>query len=157
MKGELKTIEGEVASIDLEKRFFTLQDRQGIIIGKIIYGPQFDQKMAKQRVGYYEKVPVEIGEEDDTAVLQDIQFVQRPADWPRRNQGQGGRKGGNWQPRNDKAVFLSVCYKECSETARTHLLQLSEPFDKEECDRVMDWVVERTIKDAKKLMEEAGG
>jgi hypothetical protein len=156
MKGELKTIEGEVASIDLEKRFFTLQDRQGIITGKIIYGPQFDQKMAKQRVGYYEKVPVEIGEEDDTAVLQDIQFVQRPADWPRRAQP-GGRKGGNWQPRNDKAILLSVCYKECCELVKHHMLDLSESLDEKEMDRVMDWAVERAIKDAARLMKEAGG
>ena len=153
--GELRQIEGENASIDLEKRFFTLQDRQGIILAKIIYGPQFDQKMAKQKIGYYEKVPAEVGDEDDTAVLQDLQYVERPKDWPRRNAGQ--RKGTNWQPRNDRAIMLQVCYKCCCDLAKHHMLDLSESLDEKEMDRVMDWAVARAKRDAAELMKEAGG
>jgi hypothetical protein len=156
-KGELKTIEGELASIDLEKRFFTLADRNGIIYPKkIIYGPQFDQTMAKQKIGYYEKVPVEVDEDSDEAVLQDIPFVKRPDDWPRRAQP-GGKRGGNWQPRNDRAIMLQVCYKEACETSRHNIQQLTQEFDVDACNAQMDRALERAIKDAARLMKEADG
>jgi hypothetical protein len=160
---ELKTIEGEIVSIDPEKRFFTLADRQGIIFAKVLYGPQFDQRIAKQKVGYYEKVPVEMSDESPDAVLVDIQYTPRPADFPhlQPRKGSGGSKG-NYQQRNEALIAYETVYKANAENVRAMLPMVELLGNQDESDvvifkrvynAIMDVALERTKKDAKALIE----
>jgi len=150
-------IDGNITDIDSAAKYFTLEDRQGKPFVKVFWKPQHEDIMRKQRVGYYEAPVVEMEEAGGglrEAVLVDMPaYTPRPDDFPRPARKKGS--GGNWQPRNEALIVYQTVYKECAETARSHLLQLSEPFDEAECDRAMDWAIERAKKDAKALIDAA--
>jgi hypothetical protein len=102
-EGELKQVEGQIASIDVQGRHFALEDKAGIIFIKIVYSAKFDNYMRKQKIGFYEK-PTVIMVGETSANLEDIHYVDRPADW----QKSGGRK----QPqRNERLIVVQVLIK----------------------------------------------
>jgi hypothetical protein len=97
---ELKTVEGNLASIDYGKRIFTLLNKDGAIFIGITYPERFDAYMRKQKIGYYEHPTVTMTG-SDTACLEDIRYVDRPAEWTRaRKQGSGQA----YDPLRDKRI-----------------------------------------------------
>jgi hypothetical protein len=149
------TVEGNLASVDLEKRFFTLENQDGVIFVRVEYGPAFDQKIQKQKVGYYEKPVVEMTG-TDTARLVDLPFVQRPQGYPRLK-GQQQQKGGRpFHPRNEKLIVYQCTYKEACETVRALILQPDSVMDETEFNRVMDIALARALKDGAEIIR-AGG
>lgn len=100
MTDGLKTIEGNLAAIDYGKRIFTLLNKDGAIFIGITYPERFDAYMKKQKIGYYEKPTVTMTGAD-TGCLEDIHYVDRPAEWTRpRKQGSGQQ----YDPNRDKRI-----------------------------------------------------
>jgi hypothetical protein len=93
----LKTIEGQIASINPEKRLMAIEDRNGIIFYSVSWLQPQDQKIQKLKVGYYVKPTVEV-KGDSSGRLIDLPYSERPADWPKSNKG----GGGNWQPKKPR-------------------------------------------------------
>ena len=155
MPEEPISVEGNLATVDLEKRFFTLENREGVIFIRIDWDPlpYFDQKMRKQKIGYYEK-PVVVMTGENTARLKELEYTARLVSFPKRQQQKGG--GRPFQPRNEKIIVYQCTYKEACETVRRQLLVPQEIFDEAEFNRVMDIALARAIKDGKALIE-AGG
>jgi len=92
----LKTVEGQIASINSEKRLLAIENRDGIIFYSVSWLPTQDQKIGKLKVGYYVKPTVEV-KGDSTGRLIDLPYSERPADWPKSNKGTG-----NWQPKRPR-------------------------------------------------------
>ena len=106
----LKTVEGNIAEIDFDNRFFTLEDKTGIIFIKIFWKPPFEEKIKKQKVGYYEAPSVEMNGENE-AVMIDLPWKER-GDFPRSQRRQQQKGGGRpWQPRNEKLIVLQCALK----------------------------------------------
>jgi hypothetical protein len=103
-EGELKQVEGQIASIDIQNRHFALEDKAGIIFIKIVYSAKFDNYMRKQKIGFYEK-PTVIMVGESSANLEDIRYVDRPADWQ--------KSGGGRRPpiRNERLIVVQVLIK----------------------------------------------
>ena len=140
-------INGKCNAIDPTAKTFTMREVDGTET-PFKWTEPLDMIMRKWKAGYYLTVEYD----SDSHLVKNVKYWQEGKDkFPRPEKG----NRGNWQPRNDKAIMLQVCYKEACETARVHLLQLSEPFEETECERVMDWAVARAIKDAKALIKEA--
>lgn len=128
MTDDLKTVEGNIASIDHQNRRFALEDKDGVIFISILWQSRFDQYMQKQKVGYYEKPTISM--KDGHAVLEDIRFAQRPPEWTRQKK-QGG--ASSYDPLKDKRIaFQGVL------NAAIATLELSSPFNEEEGDEMMD-------------------
>ena len=144
MTDGLKQVEGQVASIDYEGRHFALEDKAGIIFLKVTWSQKFDRIMGKQRVGFYEK-PTVCMISDTTASLEDIQYTQRPADWPK-----SGGKGKAFQPRNERLIVLQSCAKLAADVYAITNLTTVQP---EDFDSVMDSIIARAIKDTETLMK----
>jgi hypothetical protein len=100
----LKTIEGQIASINLEKRLMAIEDRNGIIFYSVSWMPNQDQKVQKLKVGYYVKPTVEV-KGDSTGRLIDLPYSERPADWPKSNKGGSGQ---NWQPKKPRITIAAT-------------------------------------------------
>ena len=66
MTDGLKTIEGNIASINTEKRLMAIEDRNGIIFYSVSWLQPQDQKIQKLRVGYYVKLTVEVKGDSST-------------------------------------------------------------------------------------------
>ena len=110
----LKIAEGNIASVDLNQRFFTLEDRAGIIFIRIEWkaNEKIDAKMAKQKPGYYQK-PLYL-EMNGKNILEDLPWADRPADFPRPQHTQqgGNRSGGRpYVPRNEKIIVAQCLLK----------------------------------------------
>jgi hypothetical protein len=148
MTTELKQVDGQIASIDYDNRHFALEDRSGIIFLKVIWVQKFDLYMRKQKVGYYEK-PTVIMTSQTAATLEDIRYVERPADWPK-----SGGKGKSYQPRNERLIVLQSCAKLGADVYAITNLTTVQPEDFES---VMDLIIARAIKDTETLMKAAGG
>ena len=98
----LKTIEGQIASINLEKRLLAIEDRNGVIFYSVSWLQTQDPKIQKLKVGYYVKPTVEV-KGDSSGRLIDLPFSERPADWPKSNKG-----GGNWQPKKPRVTIAAT-------------------------------------------------
>lgn len=152
-------VEGNIHEIDFANRYFILSDRQHKPFIKVFWKFQHekDTRILKQKAGYYEAPVVEMEEATGglpEAWLVGLPYLERPADYPRiPKPGKGGNGG---QQRNDRAIIYQTAYKECCETARHSLLQLSDQFDEAECDRVMNWALARAKADAAELCQAAG-
>lgn len=105
--GNLKVVVGEFASIDTANRKITVQDADKTVHG-MFYLPKLDGKIAKQKVGYYNKFTLE-GE-----TCTDLCWAERPAGFPRVGRSSGGR-GGYSQPRNEKVIVAQVALKVAGE------------------------------------------
>jgi len=114
MTEELKTIEGQIVSIDFQKRTMALEDRAGILFYRVDWVQSQDHKIQKLKAGYYVKPTVEAMTEN-SGRLSDIPWAERPADWPRK---QSGGKG-NWQnkPRNERPMIFESVFKSCCDQA----------------------------------------
>jgi hypothetical protein len=147
MKTDLKQVEGQIASIDYDGRHFALEDKAGIIFLKVTWAQKFDGYMRKQKIGFYEK-PTVITLTETTASLEDIRYVERPADWPKVS-----GKSKTYQPRNERLIVLQSCAKLAADVYAITNLTTVQPEDFEQ---VMDLIIARAIKDTDTLMK-AGG
>ncbi|HUW85519.1 MAG TPA: hypothetical protein VMV55_01450 [Methanoregula sp.] len=98
----LKTVEGQIASINSEKRLLAIENRDGIIFYSVSWLPTQDQKIGKLKVGYYVKPTVEV-KGDSSGRLIDLPYCERPADWPKSNKGTG-----NWQPKRPRVTIAAT-------------------------------------------------
>lgn len=135
----LKTIEGQIVSIDLQKRTMALEDRAGILFYRVDWLPPQDQKIQKLKVGYYVKPSVEVKTENSGRLI-DLPWAERPADWPRK---QSGGKG-NWQggkPRNEKPMIFESVFKSCCDQASINF-PANQTYE-QKMDRI--WVIAKKI------------
>ena len=142
MTDGLKQIDGQVASIDYENRHFALEDRAGIIFLKVSWAPKFDRIMGKQKVGFYEK-PTVCMISDTSASLEDIQYTQRPADWPK-----SGGKGKAFQPRNERLIVIQSMCKLGAE-----VFAITTTPNQMDFDVAMDLIIDRAIHDTDTIMK----
>ena len=114
-------VEGNVSDIDLDAKFFTLEDRTGKVFIKIYWKPAHEEKMRKQKAGYYEAPLVTM--EGKTGGLQEAVLVDLPykdrGDFP-RIQKKGGNSGGGrpFTPRNEKPMIYESAFKSCVDLVR---------------------------------------
>jgi hypothetical protein len=111
----LKTIEGQVASIDLQKRVMAIENRDGVIFYSVTWVQPHDNKVAKLKVGYYVKPTVEV-KTDDSGRLIDLPYSQRPDDWPKKA-SHGGFGGKTYVPKNDKPILYESILKSLCDVA----------------------------------------
>jgi hypothetical protein len=105
-------VEGNVTDLDLDARFFTLEDRTGKVFIKIYWKPAHEEKMRKQKPGYYEAPFVEMEEKTgglQEAVLVDLPYKDR-GDFPRA-QKKGGQGGRPYTPRNERIIVAQCLLK----------------------------------------------
>jgi hypothetical protein len=150
MAEELKTIEGQIVSIDFQKRTMALEDRAGILFYRVDWVQSQDHKIQKLKAGYYVKPTVEAMTEN-SGRLSDIPWAERPADWPRK---QSGGKG-NWpsKPRNEKPMIFESVFKSCCDQAgqQPHFDHTSQEYEKR-MDRI--WQVAKKI--SLEIIKESG-
>jgi hypothetical protein len=150
----LKQIEGQITSINHEKRGVAIKDKAGDT--HPFYWSEnvkmVNHKGDELKQWWFIKVIAEKAK-DDTWWITSQAYFQRPDDWP----STGGRKPtGQYQQRNEGLIVHQTTYKECCETARCLMLIPDGAFDEEEYNRLMDVALERSIKDAKALIIAAG-
>ncbi len=117
-------IEGNVTEIDIPGQFFILEDRQGKPFIKVFWlkaleGPADNpsytfKKIRKLQQGYFAAPIVRMEESESAggmkeAVLIDLPYKERPADFPKPRKGSGSNQG---RPRNDKAILFMCLLKE---------------------------------------------
>ena len=150
MAEELKTIEGQIVSIDFQKRTMALEDRAGILFYRVDWVQPQDHKIQKLKAGYYVKPTVEAMTEN-SGRLSDIPWAERPADWPRKQPG--GK--GNWQskPRNEKPMIFESVFKSCCDMVS--VINISD-WDGETYEGKMDriWAVAKKI--SLEIIKESG-
>ena len=144
----LKTIEGQVASINLEKRLMAIEDRKGIIFYSVSWMPNQDQKIQKLKVGYYVKPTVEV-KGDSSGRLIDLPYSERPADWPKSNKGGGGK---SYAPRNEKLIAFLALHRDAVQAA-----QITTTPDTQDYDAFMQMCYDRAKKDVEQAMKDFGG
>jgi hypothetical protein len=109
------TVEGNLSEIDTDAKFIKLEDRTGKVFIKIFYKPAHEERIRKQKVGYYEAPLVTLEENTgglQEAVLIDLPYKSRPADFPKM-QRHGGQQGGRpYTPRNEK-IIVAQCLLKC--------------------------------------------
>lgn len=166
--GKPVTVEGNICEIDFDNKFFTLSGKDHAPFIKIYWRPAHEEKMKKQKVGYYEAPTVEMDEPGvggslKEGFLSDLPYKERPADYPRlpRPGGAKGSGGRPYQPRNEKPIIYQVCYKEACETARrVSTLQTqskTEAHTHEEIfNSLMNLALARAKHDAEELIKAAG-
>lgn len=159
MTSNLKTIEGQITTLDIPAHNVWLKDRDGNE-HYFIWGPALHDQMSKLKPYWFTKLT---GEQDkdfpDLWKLTACQFFKRPDDWPFKPPAKG--YGHGYQPRNENLIVYQTCYKEACETARSMMVMAlscrNEPFDEvEEYNRLLDIALARAIKDGKALIA-AGG
>lgn len=113
MTGEdIPTIEGNFAEVDQAGKFFTLQLRDQQTNVKILYKPDQEQKVLRQKIGYYEKAVVERDGATGEWMLVDLPYNQRPADFPHLKKAGGSGSGRPYTPpRNEKAIMFECALK----------------------------------------------
>jgi len=149
------TLEGEIAEIDHDARYFTISTRSGILSAKIFWPAQYETYMKKQRAGFYEKFTA-MPTQDNAFNVIDIRYESRPADFPKSQ-----RTGYKAPARNDALIVLQCCYKECSETTRDWAFIENEcaeitPEERRNMIRnTQEHAVQQAIADAKALLQAA--
>ncbi len=107
-------VEGNVSDLDHDAKFFVLEDRTGKAFVKIYWKAAHDEKMRKQKVGYYEAPLVTMEENTggmQEAVLVDLPFKDR-GDFPRmQKKGYAGGGGRQYQPRNERIIVVECMLK----------------------------------------------
>ena len=73
MVEELKTIEGQIVSIDFQKRTMALEDRAGILFYRVDWVQSQDHKIQKLKAGYYVKPTVEAMTENSGRLINQIE------------------------------------------------------------------------------------
>ena len=145
-----ETVEGNVSDLDLDAKFFVLEDRTGKAFIKIYWKPAHDEKMRKQKVGYYEAPLVTM--EEKTGGLQEATLIDLPfkdrGDFPRMQKT--GGSGGGWkgQPRNEKPVVFESVFKTCAD--------LAEGQEFASYDRKVDAVWQRAKAISLEIIKESG-
>jgi hypothetical protein len=152
MTEDLKLCEGQITSINHEKRGVAIKDKAGDT--HPFYWSE-NMKMTNNKgeplkQWWFIKVIAE-RKKDDTWWITSHDYFKRPDDWP----STGGRKP-EYQPRNEGLIVHQTTYKECCETARCLMLIPDGVFDEDEYNRLMDIALHRSLKDAKALIEAAG-
>jgi len=150
----LKTIEGNLSNIDLEKRVFTLSGKDHVIFVAVSYGERFDYLMRKQKIGYYEKPTVTMTGAD-TACLEDLSYTERPPDYPRLPRT-GGSGKPQYQPRDEHLMVYIAAYKSNAENVRDMLPMTEDIEDIPQAAQLyhslMDLALTRAISDARALI-----
>ena len=148
----LKVVEGQITAIDYGTHEITVKDRAGES-HKMVWTKAIDERMAKLKQWWFCKIMAE--KDGDFWKVMDQTFFKRPDDWPQSAKG----GGGNYQPRNDKAIIYQTAYKEACETARTIAKNTgwsNETEAKKAFEQVMDMALARALKDGAELCK-AGG
>ena len=144
----MNAIEGNITEIDQDNKYFILTDKEGKST-KVFWKPQHESYISRQKVGYYEKPVVELAE-DGTAQLEDIFYVQRPADYPRipKQKGQYQYRGKTDQER--KEIMLMACLKSATE------LYVSPFGSEDDLEKIETYeeICTRVAQAAKKMAEE---
>ena len=154
MTDDLKLCEGQITSINHDKRGVAIKDKAGDT--HPFYWSEnvkmINHKGEELRQWWFIKVIAEKGK-DDTWWITSQSYFQRPDDWP----STGGRKPtGQYQPRNERLIVFQTAYKECCETVRALIPLPDSELDEVEFNHMQDIAVGRAIRDAKSLIEAAG-
>jgi hypothetical protein len=117
-------VEGNIAEIDLPAQFFILEDRQGKPFLKVFWskaqeGPAENpsylfKKIRKLQPTYYATPIVRMEESTggiQEAVIIDLPYKDRPADFPRPAKKGGSGSGWKGQPHNDRAIIMQCALK----------------------------------------------
>jgi len=151
MTDVLKQVEGQIVSINHEKRGVAIKDKAGDT--HPFYWSEnvkmVNNKGEELKQWWFIKVIAEKAK-DDTWWITSQGYFQRPADWPTS----GGRKPtGQYQPRNERLIVLQSCAKLAADVYAITNLTTVQP---EDFDAAMDLIIARAIKDCETLMK-AGG
>ena len=107
----LKKVEGQITSINHEKRGIALQDKEGTIHpmywAENIKMVNWKGEPLKER--WFIQVTAERNEKDDTWWVKDQQYWKKPDDWPVRQSQSGGRKSYGKSPEERKDIRLMNC------------------------------------------------
>lgn len=136
--GKPVAVEGNIADIDTAAKFFTLEGRDGKVFLKVFWKLAHDAKMMKKKPGYYEAPVVEMEEHTgglQEAVLIDLPWKERPADFPRsqRQQGGGNKGGGNWQPKKPRVTIAATVNLQNYENIKVEV----EGSSADECTKIL--------------------
>ena len=155
---------GNLATIDLNQRFFTLSDKDHKIFIRIEWksnGKPYDDFMAKQKIGYYQEAKYVV--QNDKNILTLLPFVDRPADFPKIPKSGGSHSGGQssgggWKggsPKDDTLILYQVLFKSLTEL-RISMGETgySKPFDETAKEiTVATTVAAKTITEARKALD----
>lgn len=143
----LKTIEGQITTLDIPAHKVWLKDREGNT-HYFIWGPALHDKMSGLKQWWFVRLTGEYEKDVDLWRLTAQDYFKRPDDWPfKKPVGKG-----TWQPRNENLIVFQCTYKECCETMRVLAVKFRESFDDGEFQRMMDIARDRAIADAKALI-----
>lgn len=158
MKEELlKSIDGQIFSIDYSRRHISVRDRENTI-HPFYWSEQTDKKM-RTRKGtelkqwWFIHITGEHRLSDDSWWVTEQQPFQKPADWPG---GEQRRQRTGYQPRDDLIVVFQTCYKSNAENVRDMLPLIEDISDIEKAallyHAAMDLALSRSISDAREII-----
>jgi hypothetical protein len=144
MPEELKQTEGQIVSINHDKRGLAIKDRNGDT------HPFYWQEQIKMtnnkgeplKQWWFIKVVAE-KQKDDTWWITSQGYFQRPDDWPTT----GGRKPA-YQPRNERLIVIQSCAKLAAD-----VFAITTTPDQMDFDTAMDLIIDRAIHDADWIMK----
>ena len=144
MTEELKQTEGQIVSINHDKRGLAIKDKSGDT------HPFYWQDHIKMtnnkgeplKQWWFIKVVAE-KRHDDTWWITSQGYFQRPDDWPTT----GGRKP-EYQPRNERLIVIQSCAK-----LGADVFAITTTPDRMDFDTAMDLIIARAIKDTETIMK----
>ena len=152
----LKQVEGQITSINHEKRGVAIKDKAGDT--HPFYWSEnvkmINNKGDELKQWWFIRVVAEKGK-DDTWWITSQSYFQRPEDWPTS----GGRKPtGQYQPRNERLIVLQSCAKLAADVYMFTTVPMFSDVEVEtpDFDTVMDEIIARAIKDTNTFMKEGG-
>ena len=143
----LKKVEGQITSINHEKRGIALQDKEGTIHPMYwtenIKMVNWKGEPLKER--WFIQVTAERNEKDDTWWVKDQQYWKKPDDWPvRQSQSGGSRKSYGKSPEERKDIRLMACLKSATEIWQCPCIEVEDQLVsyEEVCTRIAKAAVE---------------
>lgn len=93
MTDDLKTVEGQIISINHEKRGLAVKDREGITHPIYWMDPikMVNRKGEPLKPYWFIKITIELDPSDDKWWVIAHEYFQKPADWPQQSRKDGGK------------------------------------------------------------------
>jgi hypothetical protein len=142
MSEALKTVSGQVISIDHGTHSITVKDEAGEN-HTFMWTAGFEERMNKLKLWYFTKITAEkLG---DYWKVSSQEFFAKPATW----KGSGTSSGGKYQPRNEKLIcFLALHRDACT---------LASSRAQSDFEHIAKMVYDQAKADTEQAMKDFGG
>jgi hypothetical protein len=145
----LKTVEGQITSINYEKRGLAVKDKAGdthpFYWSEIFKMVNYKGEPLQQ--WWFVRITAELRKSDDTWWVTSQEYFKKPDDWPKP---QGGKYGGRqFQPRNEKLIAFLALHRDAVQTYQSTTTPDTQDFEAA-CALIYDqakYDVEQAMKD----------